>query len=306
MAFAKLFMCVTAAAVGARVRSENTNAGQGQVGEVGEVDYLFTTGCPALAKPSIKNAKRRDGCFRGKRVWSRKGEKVDLVPGLPYIVGFKHALTDGVELDQSKQVATEFSCSSDLLREPSMWGTFDLHSRDNYQEPSAVAAPGIHPYTVISSGVGMSTYLNDGKDYAEKIDWGVVARAYDGQVTYLLQNPDTLECAVTFQGTKNLADALLCARASSVEFCGLSGTEVHQGFRDRLMMMMRSEEWQANILPKLGRCSSVTAAGQSLGGAQATLFAACVNNAPAEGSAGYDEYKFMKWTKDIPELLPNI
>merc|ERR1740139_1627327 len=52
------------------------------------------------------------------------------------------------------------------------------------------------------------------------------------------------------------------------------GAFVHWGFREHLRKIVRSEQWQTDIRPNLGKCSAVYVGGSSLGAAAANLFTA--------------------------------
>jgi hypothetical protein len=80
----------------------------------------------------------------------------------------------------------------------------------------------------------------------------------------------------------------------------------HRGFRDQLLRVVQSSEYQANIRPLLSSCTTVMPVGHSLGGAMAELFAACVSRAPQRGQAGYADYAYIGWKYGRPKVLPEL
>ncbi|CAK9050887.1 Hypothetical protein SCF082_LOCUS28009, partial [Durusdinium trenchii] len=65
------------------------------------------------------------------------------------------------------------------------------------------------------------------------------------------------------------------------DFCGYH--EVHRGFKEKLMAMLESDDYDRAIRAKLPFCSQLVTAGHSMGGAQAELFSACANRGPPSG-----------------------
>lgn len=118
------------------------------------------------------------------------------------------------------------------------------------------------------------------------------ADEFDDSVA-LYQNDETLECVLVFEGTgrEDPSDWLSDADARPTDFCGMA--TVHEGFKRKLMRAMLNLDYQAVIKSKLPSCRGVTVTGHSMGGAQASLFAACANRAGpadprfAEGSVGH-------------------
>jgi len=148
------------------------------------------------------------------------------------------------------------------------------------------------------------------------------------QVSYLVQHPQSLECVVTFQGTYDTVDWSQNARGVTRAFCGLTLPDdrccpwplptcrgdcrvqrdgdsfVHSGFWAELYRMTQVPSWQQNIRPRLPYCKGVSVFGHSLGGAMASLFAACIGRAPKNGTFGFEDYARIAWTKQRPKRLP--
>lgn len=84
------------------------------------------------------------------------------------------------------------------------------------------------------------------------------------------------ECTVAFSGTNDKADAFSNVQIVTLNKCG---AKIHRGFFKEMEGIMQSPDWKTKVEPFLARsCSGgVSAAGHSLGGAIASIFAACVN-----------------------------
>eukprot|EP00439_Symbiodinium_sp_Y106_P039901 s4008_g4.t2 len=114
--------------------------------------------------------------------------------------------------------------------------------------------------------------------YAESLpyaDKGGLVQFHDHAALY--QHPKSLECALVFEGSdrQDLSDWVYDADIKTSQFCGFE--DVHSGFRDKLLAMLRSDDYDQAIRAKLPFCSRVAATGHSMGGAQAELFTACAN-----------------------------
>ena len=124
-----------------------------------------------------------------------------------------------------------------------------------------------------------------------------------GQSSWLLKHSEG-NCVVTFAGTDSWEDWLQDAQVNPAAFCGFLDEKDEKslqnghsftfwGFKYHLLRMVKSWQFQNWIRPKLKHCTSVDAAGHSLGGAMAILFSTCIHNAPKRGEAGYEDYALM-------------
>jgi len=116
-------------------------------------------------------------------------------------------------------------------------------------------------------------------------------------VAYLFQEDSSLRCVLIFRGTDSLGDWRSNLWVTTGAFCGLE--EVHGGFQAELRRIAGTRMFQDNVRPALSKCSSVSIAGHSLGGAMAELFAYCVNRIQLS-----DEKRLMLgWSPSAPELM---
>lgn len=139
--------------------------------------------------------------------------------------------------------------------------------------------------------------------YIRPYGWKIVGSAHKNEkVSHLLQDPTSLECVITFQGTDRPMDWWDNLQFGTAPFCGLP-VKVHQGFRSQTRWMTQDPQWQSNIRSKLGKCKRVFATGHSLGGAMATLFTMCVAQAPPPSSPGYVDFQSLGWQQETPEVL---
>jgi len=284
------------------------------------VDFLFTWGSPGSGKPGIKNRQRSDGCFPGIRFWNTERDasllgfdEVDMIPALPNVVGYRHPYMDGVELEIGEGKNYEYPCSQNNTKGPRGRPKSSLHARVKYIEVSSKIDQLI--FNVSKIGLEVS-YEQDEQKVARHVSsfgWGLVHTAFHPgsiiggpQVSHLIQDPDSLVCMVTFQGTDGFQDLMQDLNAFSVDFCGLEG-QVHKGFRNQLRRIVQSEVFQDRIRPYLSSCSKVISVGHSLGGSMAELFAACAASAPAWGTPGwYSDYQHFTWKQGTASRLPYV
>lgn len=131
--------------------------------------------------------------------------------------------------------------------------------------------------------------------------WNLVGRAvFREDVSHLMQEQNTKRCILTFEGSDSIEDWVKNFNVGKVTFCGIPG--VHGGFKAELMSMVNSEQYQQQIRPKLGKCKEVDVVGHSLGGAVASLFAACIEGQQISSS----HYTNMSWHVSVPELMDSI
>jgi len=121
----------------------------------------------------------------------------------------------------------------------------------------------------------------------------------------LFQHPRSLECVLAFEGSDraDLSDWVYDAEIAPVTFCGF--TEVHRGFKEKLMAMLESDDFDQAIRLKLPYCSKLITAGHSMGGAQAELFSACANRhrVPDHDMAALKDQKLVTFESKKPVAL---
>lgn len=302
-------------------------ARQRQRGAMGKVDGLYTFGAPGTTVGGIVNPQRKDGCFPGKRFWNSKDPKyfgggyIDTVTKIARVAGFIHAKMDGVNLNTSSGKSETFECTvgrNDLMDEPSGSGDMSLHEPWLYIEEAEKYSPLM--FNITNIGLRKS-YFQDPEEVAKKVaeyGWNLVSTAVDEgdgsiiggyQVSHLIQNPESLSCMITFQGSASIGDWFGNVMIARREFCGFP-TKVHTGFRDHLRRIIQSSGFQNEIRPNLSMCSEVLVTGHSLGGAMAELFTACAAHAPGFGEPGHEDYKYVGWhggkARKLPAQFKNI
>jgi len=315
-------------------------------GSPGTVDYLYTFAAPGPTSPAVQHQTNEDGIFPGMRTWTRNGlGAVDIVPSITSTVFLWHPVMDAQSICKGREAvlynATEQR--NDTMRLPTqLTQSILLHMPWEYWDVEEVRArkwgcQAWYNYSMFSLNISYVPQLGFAARLAGTYGWNLVGSAYyDGtggviggpQVSHLMQNPDTLECVLTFQGTQNYADWFANVAIQPTSFCGLTdedeecgifktdacksrrprGAFAHWGFADTIRRMTRVPDFQNKIHANLGKCNGVYVTGHSLGGAIATLFSACVSRQLQPGDYGYEEdYKYMGWTKAWrPERLPPI
>lgn len=290
-------------------RKTNQTVNASLFGADGVVDALYTWGAASPSKGYLEDAKSSDGCWEGLRIvnvntdrWSGIWE-VDIVPPLLSLAGYEHAKQQVAKIDNHDRI-WNYDCGKKF--NSLEWGIVPIHMQDRYLSRAGQLP---QPAQDLTKFALMSTYMTDHTEVANYIKpygWNYVGTSEEKEkVVHLLQDPSSLECIITFQGTSNNDDWWDNLAIADAEFCGLP-RKVHSGFRSQLRWTLEASQFQSNIRPKLGKCAKVTAVGHSLGGALASLFAACTNNAPTSGDGWKYDYKFIQWTKESPQKLPPI
>jgi len=299
-------------------------------GEFAEVDYLYTFGAPGVGSPRFLHATNEDGVFAGLRTWRTSGGWTDIVPIVTVAINTWHPRINSEEIECNEQVIAH-DPSEVVARWPySVWASISLHFQAGYFNVTKQRSCDTWKlYTHFTTYVSYQRPAH-AIEHVASLGWRVAGYGfYQGgwiggsQHSYLLQHPETLECVVTIQGTQDRYDWMANLAFSAEHFCGYAeedescgspvgdcstrgerGAFVHYGFAVHLRNMVHTESWQQGVHAKLGKCSAVYVTGHSLGGAGANLFAGCVSQKLKPGDWGYEDYKYMAWTKGTPELLP--
>jgi hypothetical protein len=309
------------------------------VGEPGQVNFVFTFGAPGGGSPGLQNQRGSNPCFPGYRVYnSKKGrlwsEYVDLVARIGNLVFYWHPWMHTVKVNERDPEWDQKDCSYEQSRKPSVIYTLvSLHGKEKYIDGMAKSRSYGDWYHNVSIFASRKSYIQEADSVYHSVKqygWRLAGSAlhpggsvYGGQqVSHLIQRPSNLECVLTFQGTASIQGWVANFHFEAKHFCGLvdqdescfmslgtcktrhpRGSFVHGGFKDRVLSMIKGSDFQQNIRPQLPRCSSLSVVGHSLGGAVAELFAACASKAPQPGQYGYEDYKYMAWTKEAPAKL---
>lgn len=275
----------------------------------GNVAALYTWGAPMTVQPIPSNPRSADGCWPGLRMFNvnEKGllSQVDPVPPILRVSAW---------LGHPKMAAARINEDGNITRMECGWigvevqtPLISLHMARAYIERWGSVSNTEDAWISELSNIAIRpSYLYGADEVAEYIrpfGWRIAGSAHENEkVSHLLQKPSTLDCVITFQGTKSPQDWWDNLQFVTAPFCGLP-MSVHQGFRSQTRWMTQNPQWQANIRAKLGKCSRVFATGHSLGGAMATLFTMCIAQAPPKGVRGHIDFKRLGWHQETPELL---
>lgn len=286
------------------------------IGKPGIADGVYPHAAPPTAWPPLRDPLSSDGCFPGMRTWTARrnfGVKwIDTAAMVTGWAGFRHPYMEAAELNVGTDRTTPFGCSS---RSPNMprGAPFVIHHRDYYINTAKLISP-LH-YNVSKVGVALDLIsdLDEARQIARDSGWRVVGHSlnpgnwlYVGwSSSFLVQQPDTRVCMLTFMGSKAVADWVANLHVWRANFCGLD-VKVHMGFRNKWRNVVRYRDWQESIRSKLPKCAQVLVVGHSLGGACSELFAACAARAPGLEEEGHEDYSYINWTRGVPEVLPEI
>ena len=322
----------------------------------GTVDSLYTFGAPGTASPGLTHSTTKDGCFPGARVTTQRtkgtGTWTDPITWVTNAVWLWNPKVDLYILDVDDPSKDQIvSCKTpgvqQMPRAPGSWrlgawtrdmiNAMELHTGKVFNEVTSRSSNKMLQ-SLSKFAVDLS-YERDPKvaaQMAKSAGWRVVGAAmyeagtsdtwvwsFGTQVSYLVQNPRSRDCIVTFQGTNDNVDNLQNIRGRTRPFCGLTletdrcrplpGTcrvtkqgdsFVYSGFAAELERMTQHPSWQKNVRERLPSCAHVSAFGHSLGGAMSDLFTACITRKPQDGSFGHEDYASMSWTKQRPRTLP--
>merc|ERR1712178_526752 len=105
------------------------------------------------------------------------------------------------------------------------------------------------------------------------------------------------DCAIAFTATTDTWDFEEDLNINLIPFCGLS--QVHAGFASEMRSYMDHPQWEEAVsMMTTQKCRRAYAVGTSLGGAIASLFAFCANQATVTNDA--DKAKFTGQLDIIP------
>jgi len=277
--------------------------------EQGRVDWLYTFGAPGVSKIPLQHATTRDGVFPGIRTWRGENDTylrwtVDIVPVAARLAGMVHPLIVAEEI-KSGEMPVRFPVDDNVakLPKPSSETAVSLHDPGQYARiVDEAGCPTWSALSTIGNEISYAQTVSEARQMAAKVGWQVIGDGankdediFITQRSYLLQNPETLECVVTFEGTSNPSDWLANLKFFPVSFCGYGS--VHSGFVKQLRDIVRHESWQLGVRTNLGRCSAVYATGHSLGGALASLFTACMSKMKFQHTPGYEDLGYLSWRR---------
>jgi len=323
---------------GARMVKRREQAEQGLASLDGDVvDAIFTFAAPGVANPAIVNQRTHNGCFNGLRMYlsqemrafgRRHGKYIDPVPvagnfGSP---PFWHSKMPARDVDtRNVSLYETMECTAVNVTEmpPNYEGVLNSNMHKAARHLEAVMKSGNRSWKDFAVFGLVASYMDDVAEVAEiarGLGWKLVGTSADPstgflhgpQVSHLFQKPETLECAITFEGTdSDNGQADWDANEDDVpeDFCGLVdtvGSYVHRGFANRARSMGLSAGWNSTIQANLPACSKVSVMGHSAGGAVAELVGACLSAVLAPGDFGYGDRSLFGWVPATPVELPEV
>mmetsp|Transcript_6732 Transcript_6732/g.16424 ORF Transcript_6732/g.16424 Transcript_6732/m.16424 type:complete len:429 (-) Transcript_6732:81-1367(-) len=148
-------------------------------------------------------------------------------------------------------------------------------------EPNVTESDGVE--LLDATKLSLVTYHTDDEGFSPKespwpmISHYIVKGEYSSRDMVTLHEKDG-RCVVTFEGSDDLMDFINNFKFThQVVACG---GKILNGFWDELKPILASPHWEEKFIPILtsAKCTSIYAAGHSLGGALAEIFAACANH----------------------------
>ena len=221
----------------------------------GTVDSLYTFGAPGTASPGLTHSTTKDGCFPGARVTTQRtkgtGTWTDPITWVTNAVWLWNPKVDLYILDVDDPSKDQIvSCKTpdvqQMPRAPGSWrlgawtrdmiNAMELHTGKVFNEVTSRSSNKMLQ-SLSKFAVDLS-YERDPKvaaQMAKSAGWRVVGAAmyeagtsdtwvwsFGTQVSYLVQNPRSRDCIVTFQGTNDNVDNLQNIRGGTRPFCGLT------------------------------------------------------------------------------------
>merc|ERR1719330_1532638 len=192
-------------------------------------------GSPGSAKPPLENA-RGGPCFPGFRSWTMNpgrtglfGDYADLATTVTGAVGYRHPYMAAHELDLTNNELREHPCDAETPNLPRGIPSI-IHAWGLYTN----ASQGYSDLLYNIGNVGIATSFTLDRAEAEQqvaaYGWELIGSAVDQggaiyvgeQVSHLIQQPQTKECILTFQGSSSTQDWIANARLIRSHFCGLA------------------------------------------------------------------------------------
>lgn len=255
------------------------------------------------------------------------GQEADTATTITGLLGFRHPWMDFKMVDLKNSGNSFFyKCDDEVPNRPRGLSKIALHDRQLYADAMEDMDLGwgdlMHKLANMALPESYNLDRASAHANAQAFGWGLIGSALDAggadgyvgeQVSHLFKDSSSKECILTFQGSSSPEDWSANLNLAKVSFCGfapagarvakddeVSGLNageslVHEGFKDAMMQIVNSSDWQSDVRPKLSSCSKVYVMGHSLGGAQAELFTACAQKAPGVGENGWDDYQYIGW-----------
>jgi len=272
-----------------------------------KVKNLYTFGAPMMAAPALADPLSPDGCFSGLRLVTKsekKGaHKVDIVPPCLKLSRYAHT---------KAEIGFLYTTSDRLDRKSCGWTgrhfeviSIPLHSLSLYVSQTMVKYPHLSDMAAVALASSQNSNVPEVAEFVRNKGYGLIASAVCttlDEVSHLIQDPKTLDCWLTFEGSDNWNDWVQNLKVIRTDFCGLE-QRVHTGFKNCTMAMVLEPTFQNDLRPKLGHCRNVEVLGHSLGGSISGLFTACAHSKVQQNEKGYGEFQHIYFDKKETKLM---
>mmetsp|Transcript_53334 Transcript_53334/g.152905 ORF Transcript_53334/g.152905 Transcript_53334/m.152905 type:complete len:366 (+) Transcript_53334:87-1184(+) len=294
------------------------------------VDEVYTYGAPATHMPSFRSSATEDGCFPGLRSYTEDqhgpngfqhqvdaGAMFTKYPHMSISSVCLHWETDSIYTPCTHTNNGDAASPSSTINGGLVYQNWGLHQENDYTDR-------LRDITLNGTKVGAQNPFDAARKFAfaawrsyTSLDeqrgevafgmsgWNLVGRAnFDGSAgdtdaVSLIQERDTLDCAVIFEGTNSLSEMFTTIVEYGTGYCGFDN--VHVGIRNELWSLTGGP-WETDIKPKLEACNRVLCIGHSLGGALCEVFAACANS----GHYSDPDYQRLAWGKKMAAQMKEV
>mmetsp|Transcript_77602 Transcript_77602/g.179952 ORF Transcript_77602/g.179952 Transcript_77602/m.179952 type:complete len:402 (+) Transcript_77602:44-1249(+) len=300
--------------------SEGSPGNSSEEGSPGTVSEIYTFGAPGTSKPGFVDLARGGRPFEGLRSYTENifhpgpGKQID---GGAIFGNYQHPEvgTAALHTDGDCYFVPGAGRPDWPIMGAAVYADWGLHKEHYYvNRLNNVRSGGrslrdVYPFNRARLFVNLAFTAYNSVNKMREImrsrlpGWRLVAHTVADTLEakdqlWIAQEGNSLDCALVFTGTSSSNELSSSIKQYETGYCGFPN--VHAGYRDKLWWLTK-DVWQ-QLRPKLSKCRKVACVGHSLGGSLCDIFAACANS----GRTWDVDYKQQMWTRETPEMLPEV